>query len=82
MEAAPLYSDVAPGAEAASAHYIRAQDGLRIRVGIWREGSRGTVLMFPGRTEYIEKYAHVATAMGKAGYATLIIDWRGQGLAD
>jgi lysophospholipase len=82
MEAAPLHADVAPAAAGGACHFIRAIDGTRIRVGIWRGGSRGTVLMFPGRTEYIEKYAHVAAAMEKAGYATLIIDWRGQGLAD
>lgn len=42
----------------------------------------GTVLLFPGRTEYIEKYGITAADLAAAGYATLSIDWRGQGLAD
>lgn len=36
--------------------------------------------MFPGRTEYLEKYGRVATDFSNAGYHTLAIDWRGQGL--
>jgi lysophospholipase len=38
--------------------------------------------MFPGRTEYIEKYGRVAAEFAKRGYAFAAIDWRGQGLAD
>jgi lysophospholipase len=61
---------------------VRTADGVRIRLGYWPKGDRGTVLMFPGRTEYVEKYLHVAVAAVARGYGTLIIDWRGQGLAD
>jgi lysophospholipase len=43
---------------------------------------RGTVLLFPGRTEYIEKYGRAATVMAGHSFAMLAIDWRGQGLAD
>ncbi len=46
------------------------------------EAAKGTVLLFPGRTEYIEKYAVTALDLAKCGYDTLVIDWRGQGLAD
>lgn len=56
---------------------------MRIRIGVWqKDDSRGTVLVLPGRTEYIEKYAWVADELGKRGFSTLAIDWRGQGLAD
>ena len=51
-------------------------------MGVWPRGDRGTILLFPGRTEYIEKYAHTAAAFGAQGYATLAVDWRGQGLSD
>ena len=62
---------------------MQAEDGLRLRVGHWpAEGARGTVLIFPGRTEYIEKYGRDAKALADRGYATAAIDWRGQGLAD
>ena len=82
MEPAPLYTDVTVPLSDGAAYWLRATDGIRVRVGVWREGMRGTVLMFPGRTEYIEKYVHVAAAMRPHGLATLIVDWRGQGLSD
>lgn len=82
MQPAPLYSDVAEPLSGGAAYWLKALDGVRIRAGVWAEGTRGTVLMFPGRTEYVEKYVHVAAAMRARGYATIIIDWRGQGLAD
>ncbi|MDX1781109.1 MAG: alpha/beta hydrolase [Thalassovita sp.] len=56
---------------------------MRIRVGIWNErAQKGTVLLLPGRTEYVEKYAHTAQDLARGGYATLTVDWRGQGLSD
>jgi lysophospholipase len=55
---------------------------VRLRCGVWPEGGRGTVLLFPGRTEYAEKYGPAAGELAARGYATLAIDWRGQGLAD
>ncbi|MEL6587669.1 MAG: alpha/beta fold hydrolase, partial [Pseudomonadota bacterium] len=36
--------------------------------------------MFPGRTEYVEKYSDAAAHLAAAGYASAAIDWRGQGL--
>lgn len=42
----------------------------------------GSVLLFPGRTEYLEKYAPVAAALTGAGLHVLGIDWRGQGASD
>jgi len=80
--AAPFYNDVALGPEDARAVWVNASDGVRLRVGIWPSGSKGTVLLFPGRTEYIEKYGLAAADLGKRGYAMISIDWRGQGLAD
>jgi lysophospholipase len=46
------------------------------------DGAQGTVLIFTGRTEYIEKYAPAAAEFGRRGLAALAIDWRGQGLSD
>lgn len=40
-----------------------------------------TLLLFPGRTEYVEKYGPAAGEFARAGLATLAIDWRGQGLS-
>ncbi len=84
FEDAPLYNDTAQGPPNGQAHWVKTQDGLRMRVGHWRAQTqeRGTLLLFPGRTEYVEKYGITATAMTNAGYAMLASDWRGQGLAD
>ena len=47
------------------AFFLRTEDGLRLRLGLWQpEGeATGTVLLFPGRTEYLEKYAPVAARL-------------------
>mgnify|MGYP001627846723 FL=1 len=81
---APFFADIAEGPAGGAAHWVETSDGLRIRVGHWRpEGDcRGTVFLFPGRTEYIEKYGPAAKELTARGFAVLTIDWRGQGLAD
>ncbi|WP_301458612.1 alpha/beta fold hydrolase [Pseudorhodobacter sp.] len=43
---------------------------------------KGSILLFPGRTEYIEKYGRIAAAFAARGHATVVIDWRGQGLTE
>lgn len=80
---APFDGDLAEGPADARAFWVTASDGLRVRVAHYpSEGARGTVLLFPGRTEYVEKYGRTAQALAAAGYHMLCIDWRGQGLAD
>lgn len=81
-EAAPFHHDVAGGPEFARAIWARASDDLRLRLGIWPEGTRGTVILMPGRTEFIEKYGLTAGRLHGLGYASIAIDWRGQGLSD
>ncbi len=82
MKPAPFYDDLADGPPGGAAHWVHADDGARLRVAHWRAGSAGTVLLFPGRTEYCEKYGRAAADLGARGFATITIDWRGQGLAD
>ena len=79
---APLYGDLALGPEGGEAFWLTTSDGVRIRAGVWPVGEKGTVLLFPGRTEYVEKYGRAAGELQARGYATVVIDWRGQGLAD
>jgi len=43
---------------------------------------RGTVIVCPGRTEFIEKYFEVGRELQKMGFAVLILDWPGQGLSE
>lgn len=84
MEKADFYTETSGGATSTSAYWVYAGDGVRLRVGLWQAEnvSNGSVLLFPGRTDYIEQYGRVADELVKYGYSTLVIDWRGQGLAD
>ncbi len=83
MEKAPLFDDIAEAPHGGAAHWLTTSDGLRIRVGHWKPAdAKGTVLIFPGRTEFVEKYGATAKALYDRGYASLAIDWRGQGIAD
>ncbi|SLN22320.1 alpha/beta hydrolase [Pseudooctadecabacter jejudonensis] len=86
MDQAPYHADIA-GNPDGHCHWLVTVDGVRIRVGHWpaqtsEKMSKGTVLIFPGRTEYIEKYGRTATDLTAHGYACVAIDWRGQGIAD
>ena len=82
MTPAPFHADIAEGPKGGQAFWLTASDGVRIRVGHWPGGDKGTVLLFPGRTEMIEKYGRVAGEFARRGYGSVAIDWRGQGLAD
>lgn len=67
----------------ARAFWLRAEDGIRLRAGHWpARDPVGTVLLFTGRTEYLEKYDETARDLNSAGYDVLSVDWRGQGLSD
>jgi len=66
----------------ARAFWLRAADGVRLRVGHLGQGEAGTVLLIPGRTEYLEKYGEAAGEFAAYGFGTLTLDYRGQGLAD
>lgn len=79
---APFHADVAEGPDGVEAWWVTSADGTRLRLAVWPAGPRGTVLLFPGRTEYCEKYGRVAADLARAGYGMVAFDWRGQGLAD
>ena len=84
IDGAPFYSHVSEGPADVSAYWIYADDNVRLRVAHWKIGadSKGTVFLFQGRTENIEKYGRTAEVTHKAGYDSFAIDWRGQGLSD
>ncbi|NOX74698.1 MAG: alpha/beta hydrolase [Alphaproteobacteria bacterium] len=83
MNTAPLYNDSAQGPKDGIARWAEADDGVRLRMVFWgMDAANGTVLIFPGRTEFAEKYGRTAQAFQDRGFATATIDWRGQGLSD
>lgn len=84
MQPAPFHQLADDSREPATAFWVRADDGRRLRLALWRgsDTPHGTVLLFPGRSEYVEKYADIAHDLNAAGFAALALDWRGQGLSD
>lgn len=83
MRQAPFHQLADDHSAPARAFWARADDGVTLRIAHWSAGdARGSVLLFPGRTEYIEKYAPVAHRLMAEGYDVLAIDWRGQGMSD
>lgn len=83
---APLRADLAGGPKGGVAAWLSAQDGVRVRAAYWPAASnvtgRGSVLLLPGRTEFIEKYADLARVLTQKGWGVALLDWRGQGLSD
>lgn len=78
---APFFADLADGPPGAQAVWLQV-GAVRIRAAWWKAGSKGTVVLLPGRTECIEKYGRAAGDLVARGYSVITIDWRGQGLAD
>jgi lysophospholipase len=70
-----------PVPEGAVAGTIATPDGVTLRFARWAPpaGGRGTVCVFTGRGEYIEKYFETVQDLRTRGYAVAVIDWRGQG---
>ncbi len=61
---------------------FKGYDGAELRSALWEPTVgpvRGSVCIFPGRGEFIEKYFEVITDLRRRGYAIAIMDWRGQG---
>ncbi len=79
---APYYSSIVNTPLPAKAFWTRTSDNVRLRVAYWTVNGQGTVLLFPGRTEYIEKYGDIANELADHGFGMATIDWRGHGLSD
>ena len=84
MEKATFYAEIADGPAQGAAYWVHTEDGVRVRIGAYGSGTarNGTVLLFLGRFGYIERYGRVAKDFDSRGFATVVIDWRSQGLSD
>ena len=61
---------------------FKSRGGVQLRFARWeptRPPRRGTVCVFQGRGEYIEKYFEVVADLRRRGFAVATMDWRGQG---
>lgn len=80
MDEAPLYTELAEAPEHGKAFWMPLERGA-LRAATWDGGERGTAIIFTGRTEYIEKYGRVISALHDRGFSVAALDWRGQGLS-
>src|SRR5205085_2153687 len=73
-----------PVPEGAVTGVLKTPDGVALRFARWSppEGRKGTLLVLPGRTEFIEKYFEVVAELRARGFAVAMVDWRGQGLSE
>jgi lysophospholipase len=74
-----------PVPSGATTGMLSGYDGSPLRYAVWsatRGPRRGTVCIFQGRTEFIEKYFETIADLRRRGFAVAIMDWRGQGGSD
>jgi lysophospholipase len=74
IPANPVPEDVVSGT-------LTTRDGIGIRYARWHPppGRKGTVCIFQGRAEFIEKYFETVRDLRSRGFAVATFDWRGQG---
>lgn len=74
IPANPVPEDVVSGT-------IKTPDGAELRFARWAPPAnrKGTVCVFTGRSESIEKYFETVRDLRDRGFAVAMIDWRGQG---
>lgn len=75
-----------PAPQDAEIIWFEGSEGRRLRAciapALAPAKARGTVIVCPGRTEFIEKYFEVGRELQQMGFAVVILDWPGQGLSD
>src|SRR5215475_6736338 len=76
IPANPVPDDVVVGT-------LKTPDGIALRFARWAPppGRKGTVCLFTGRAEFIEKYYETVRDLRARGFAVAMIDWRGQGMS-
>jgi lysophospholipase len=76
IPANPVPDDVVTGT-------LKTPDGASLRFARWAPppGRKGTVCLFQGRAEFIEKYFETVRDLRARGFAVATFDWRGQGLS-
>jgi lysophospholipase len=77
IPANPVPEDVVTGT-------LKTPDGVSLRFARWAPppGRKGTVCLFQGRAEFIEKYFETVRDLRARGFAVATLDWRGQGFSE
>jgi lysophospholipase len=77
IPANPVPGDVVTGT-------LKTADGVALRFARWAppRGRKGTVCLFQGRAEFIEKYFETVRDLRARGFAVATFDWRGQGFSE
>jgi lysophospholipase len=73
-----------PVPEGAVTGVLKTPDGVPLRFARWPappSNRKGTVCLFQGRIEFIEKYFEVVRDLNARGFSVATLDWRGQGLS-
>ncbi len=81
----PFGRDIPQLIEQSADVFYMDHDGVRLRVLLAPapiDDPRGTMVICPGRTEFIEKYFETIEDFLKMGFTVLAVDPRGQGLSD
>ena len=74
-----------PCPDGAATGMIQTPDGVALRFARWASPAdskgdvKGTVCVFTGRSEFIEKYFETVRDLQQRGFAVTVLDWRGQG---
>ncbi len=64
----------------ARCQFVESVDRMKIRVmTAGRDVPRGTVVVLPGRGDFIERYFETTQELIKRGFMVVCFDWRGQG---
>lgn len=74
-----------PAPDGARITWFEGIAGRRLRACIapaTASPARGTAIVCPGRTEFIEKYFETGRDLQARGFAVVILDWPGQGLSE
>jgi lysophospholipase len=77
IPANPVPEDVVTGT-------LKTADGVSLRFARWTSppSRKGTVCLFQGRAEFIEKYFETVRDLRARGFAVATLDWRGQGFSE
>ncbi len=69
-----------PIPDGAVVQQLESYDGRRLRAATFpaRSAARGTVALFQGHNEFIEKYFETIEDLRKRGFDVVALDWRGQ----